>query len=132
MDAETGRGEYQRYIERMKKRTKDFALRVIQMFRALPKDEAAWIIGRQVLRSATAIGANYRAACRVRTAREFAAKIRIVCEESDETQYWIELLMASGIMPPSRLHALDAESTELVALFTKALQTARRKVSKPQ
>jgi four helix bundle protein len=120
--------EYEQHIERMKKRTKDFALRVIKLFRTLPRDEAARIIGRQLLRSATSVGANYRAACRVRTGREFAAKIRIVCEESDESQYWMELLTESGIVSAAKLRLLHAEATELVAIFTKALDTTRRKL----
>jgi len=113
----------------MKKRTKAFALRVIALFRSLPKDEASRIIGRQILRSATSIGANYRAACRVRTGREFAAKMRIVCEEADETRYWIELLIESELMKAIRLQELHSEATELVGIFTKALDTTRRKLS---
>jgi four helix bundle protein len=123
-----GLSEYEQHIERMKKRTKDLALRVIQLFRALPKDEAARIVGRQLLRSATSVGANYRAACRVRTGREFAAKLRIVCEESDESQYWMELLTESGIVRAGKLRLFHAEATELVAIFTKALETTRRKL----
>ena len=118
---------YQDYVEKMKARTKALALRVIRLVDAFPKKEAARIIARQLLRSATSVGANYRAACRVRTRKEFAAKIRIVCEESDETQYWIELAMESGMVAAHRMEELYGEASELVAIFTKALDTARRK-----
>jgi len=122
------REEYRQYIERMKARTKNLSLRVIHMVKALPKEDAANILGKQILRSATSVGANYRAACRVRTSKEFAAKLRIVCEEADETQYWIELLMESNIVQESKLHDLHIECTELLAIFTTALETARRKL----
>ena len=79
--------------EKLKQRTKQFALRVVRMFKALPRGEEARIMGRQVLRSGTSIGANYRAACRSRTAKEFTSKIRIAVEEADETGYWLELLV---------------------------------------
>ena len=79
--------------QKLKLRTKGFSLRVIRLFKALPKTDEARIIGRQLLRSGTAIGANYRAACRARTSREFVAKMRIVVEEADEAAHWIELLI---------------------------------------
>jgi len=124
------REEHREYVERMKVRTKKLSLRVIEMFRALPKDEAANVLGKQVLRSATSVGANYRAACRVRTGKEFAAKLRIVCEETDETQYWLELLMESGIMRESKLRDLHTECTELLAMFSTALATTRQRLRK--
>jgi four helix bundle protein len=96
----------------------------------IPRDEAARIIGRQMLRSTTSVGANYRAACRARTNREFVSKIRLVCEEADESQYWSELLLDAQLGPPSLLTPFHKEATELTAMFTKALDTARRKLKK--
>src|SRR6478672_8670588 len=132
MSEEVGRNgnEYEQHIERMKRRTKEFALRIIRMVRALPRGEEGRILGRQILRSGTSVGANYRSACRVRTGREFAAKLRIVCEEADETQYWIELIVESGLMKASKMRALEVEAGELVAIFTKALDTTRRNQKK--
>lgn len=82
------RVSYDQYVAKMKARTKGFALPAIDLMRRMPRDDAARVIGRQVLRSATSVGANYCAACRVRTDKEFVAKMRIVCEEADESQYW--------------------------------------------
>jgi len=122
--------EYRDYIERMKLRTKQLALSAIRIIQRLPREEAAKIIGRQMLRSSTSVGANYRAVCRARTNREFVAKMRIVCEEIDESQYWCELLLDAKLGPPSLLTPFHKESTELTAVFTKALDTARRKLKK--
>jgi len=119
---------YGRYVETMKGRTKGLALEAIRLLRTLPRDEVSRVIGRQLLRSATSVGANYRAACRIRTAKEFSAKLRIVVEETDETQYWIELVTESGIRPEAATRAIYKEATELTAIFTRALETARRKL----
>src|SRR3954466_11559666 len=81
------------------KRSKQFALRIIRMTRALPRSDEARVIGRQLLRSGTAVGANYRAACRARSRREFVAKMGIVVEEADESAFWIELLVEGKIVP---------------------------------
>ena len=79
-------------IEVLKQRTKDFALRIIRLFQALPKTDEARIIGKQLLRSTTSVASNYRAACRARSDAEFFSKISIVVEEADETLFWLELL----------------------------------------
>jgi four helix bundle protein len=84
--------------EAMKRRTKQFALRVLRLWRALPKNDEGRIIGRQLLRSGTSVGANYRAVCRARSRREFASKMNVVLEEADETAFWIELLIEGGVV----------------------------------
>jgi four helix bundle protein len=122
--------EYDAYVEGMKARTKAFALRVIKVCQSLPRDFFSNMIGGQLLRAGTSVGANYRAACRVRTPKEFTAKIRIVMEEADESHFWLELLAESGIMPVSKLASLTGEAYELVAIFTAAHATAAAK-SKP-
>jgi four helix bundle protein len=127
--SEAGRkAGYGKFVEEMKRRSKGLALQAIRLVRTLPRDEAARVIGRQLLRSATSVGANYRAACRVRTMREFAAKLRIVCEEADETQYWTELLIEAGFVPLVHCQPFYQEATELTAIFTKSLNTTRQKL----
>ncbi len=87
----------------LKERTKSYALEVIQLVETLPKSGTADVIGRQLLRCATSAGANYRAACRARSQADFIAKMGIVEEEADESMYWMELLVSSGILPQQRL-----------------------------
>lgn len=112
--------------EQLKKRAKQFALRVIQMFRAIPNSEEGRIIGRQVLRSATSVGANYRAVCRARSRREFISKMNVVVEEADETLYWFELLVEGGVMGATELGPLIQEGTELLSIFAASLRTAKK------
>ena len=102
----------------MRERTKAFALRVIKMFVALPKAEEARVLGRQVLRSGTSVGANYREAWRSRSKPEFISKIGDCLKELDESAYWLELLVDSGIVPRERLSPLRDECDQLLAIFT--------------
>jgi four helix bundle protein len=95
------------------------------MSQALPRNREANVILNQVLRSATGIAANYRAAGRSRSKAEFIAKIGVVVEEADETVFWLEMLADSGIVRPEKLANLQAEATELVAIFTASRKTAR-------
>src|SRR5690554_4513339 len=94
------------FIEAFKNRTKLFVLRTIKLFQALPRTEEARIIGRQLLRSASSVGANYRAVCRARSKREHFAELSIVVEEADESLFWIEILIESGIMSEEKLGSL--------------------------
>lgn len=109
----------------LRARTKRFALRILCMYRALPAKEEARILGRQVLRSGTSVGANYRAACRARSRAEFIAKLGIVLEEADETVFWLELLLEGGIVKHENLDALLKEAEELTAIFVTSLRTAK-------
>src|SRR5215813_11160169 len=106
-------------------RCKAFALRVIQMSQALPRTREANVISQQVLRSATGMAANYRAAGRSRSKAEFAAKIGVVIEEADETVFWLEILAKSGIVRPAKLVQMQAEANELLAIFGASRRTAR-------
>lgn len=108
-------------------RTKKLALRIIKLYRSLPPEPVAQVIGRQILRSGTSVGANYRAACRSRSRAEFVAKICIVLEEADETAYWLELLEDGGVMKTERLTELNKEVDELVRIFSASRRTARGK-----
>ena len=113
--------------EQLKRRTKSFAIRIIKLFRSLPKTEEARIIGRQVLRSGTSVAANYRAVCRARSKAEFIAKVGVVVEEADETVLWLELLVETNIVSEKRLNELLREANELLAIFAASQHTARRK-----
>lgn len=106
-------------------RTKALALRVIRLYRALPKTGEAQVVGKQLLRSATSVAANYRAVCRARSKAEFIAKIGVVVEEADETVFWIEMLVESGIIKESRAEELLVEANELLRLFAASKNTAR-------
>lgn len=109
----------------LRTRTKQFALRVIRLVDSLPNKRSANVIGNQVLRSATSIGANYRAAQRARSKPEFRAKLGIVEEEADETVYWIELLMESGIVQKNLLEDLHREANEITAMTVASIRTSR-------
>ncbi|AWI10427.1 four helix bundle protein [Ereboglobus luteus] len=113
----------------LKKRTKQFALRIIKMTEALPRTMTGGVLGKQLLRSATSVAANYRSACRGRSKPEFIAKLGIVEEESDESSFWLELIEESGLLPAKKLAALKKESEELTAIMVSSIRTARRAAS---
>ncbi len=83
--------------EELKRRTKAFAIRIVKLYRSLPKSEEARIMGRQILRAGTSVAANYRAVCRARSKAEFISKIGVVVEEADETVFWLEMLVETNI-----------------------------------
>lgn len=112
----------------LKARTKMFALRIIKLTRAIPKnDDAGRVIAKQIVRSGTSVAANYRASCRARSQAEFIAKIGTVEEEADETALWLELLVESGIMSARKLSALLIEADELTAIMASSRKTAAGK-----
>jgi len=103
----------------LRPRTKEFALRVIRMYARLPKNDAvAQVLGKQVLRSGTSVGANYREASRGRSKAEFISKMGDCLEEADETEYWLELLADSGVVPQPKMAELLDETRQLIAIFT--------------
>lgn len=112
--------------EELKGRTKSFAVRVVRLFRALPKTEEARVIGRQVLRSGTSVAANYRAVCRARSRAGFVAKMGVVVEEANETVFWLELLIETGTVPQAKLEGLLVEANELLAIFAASQHTAKK------
>jgi four helix bundle protein len=114
----------------LKDRTKQFALRVIRLCEALPKGKTAKVIGDQLMRCGTSVGANYRAACRARSTAEFIAKMGIVEKECDECLYWMELLIEAALMPEERFRNLMREADELLAITFSSIKTARQKVTK--
>ena len=110
-----------------KRRTKQLALRVICLVEALPQNRTADVIGKQLLRSATSVGANYRSACRGKSIADVVAKLSIVEEEADETLYWLELLIESGLMPAEKLKSLISETNEILAMTVASIKTLRSK-----
>ena len=112
--------------EELQQRTKQFGLRAIKLCDALTHSRSANVIANQLLRSATAVGANYRSACRARSSADWINKLGIVIEEADESAYWLELLVASGLLSEAKTGALLKEAYELVAIFTAAQLTAKR------
>ena len=115
--------------EDLRQRTKQFSLRLTNLFGALPASAtAAQVIGKQVLRSGTSVGANYREACRARSDQEFVAKLGDGLKELDETVYWLELLAESGIWPAAKLNGLIKETDELLAIFTTISKAVKKKL----
>ncbi len=110
----------------LKERTKAFAIRVVKVTEALPRTRAGDVIGRQLLRSATSVGANYRAARRAKSPADFIHKMSIVEEEVDESAYWLELLVDTDIVAESRLADLMKECDEITAIVVASINTAKR------
>jgi four helix bundle protein len=108
-------------------RTKAFALRIIRPYASLPRATEAQVIGKQVLRSGTSVGAHYREARRARSAPEFISKIEGGLQELEETIYWLELLSDSGIVSPARLTDLCHEANELTAILVSSVKTAKQR-----
>jgi len=111
--------------DEMKARTRRFAVAVIRCASALPTTLVVGILGKQLVRAGTSVGANYRAACRAKSPADFIAKMGIVEEEADETIYWLELLLEAGILPAADCADLLQEANELVAITVASIKTAR-------
>ena len=114
-----------------KKRTKQLALRIIKVVDALPKNRTADVIGRQLIRSGTSMGANYRAACRGKSTADVIGKLRIVEEEPDESLYWMELLIESRLVPEARLSELLQETNEIIAMTVASIRTLQNRNRNP-
>src|SRR5256712_3608066 len=110
----------------LKDRTREFALAEVQLVEEMPHGRTADVIARQLPRAGTSVSANYRAACRARSRREFIAKLGIVEEEPDEAQFWLDIAAERGLADPDRLSALAAEARQLVAIIVSSIRTARR------
>jgi four helix bundle protein len=115
--------------ENLKQRTKKFGLDVIALVQKLPRNLACDVIGRQLLRSGTSVGANYRAACRAKSPAHFISKIGDVEEEADESGYWLEMLVDSGNARLEQIKELLQESNELVAIMVTSSNTAKKSPS---
>ena len=112
----------------LKPRTKQFGLRTVRLVESLPKNLAAQVIGKQLLRSALSVSANYRAAKRGRSNAEFVAKMGIVEEEIDESLYWMEMLVDAGLVHTKSLEPLMTEAREITAMTVASIKTARARM----
>ena len=112
----------------LQKRTKEFAIRIIRMAESLPDSKVGEVVARQIIRSATSVGANYRAVCRAKSKADFIAKMGIVIEEADETAYWLELIEETYLLPKPKLVNLQSEINELVAIFVTSQKTAKSSI----
>ena len=113
--------------ENLKERTKQFALRIIEFVERLPKTNTTRVIGGQLLKAGTSVGANYRAACRARSTADFIAKMGIVEEETDESVYWLELLVAAGLAAFEEVLPLIDEANQLLSIAVSSIKTARKR-----
>lgn len=113
--------------EQMKQRTKEFALRVIRLVESLPKGQTARVIGNQLIRSGTSVGSNYRAACRAKLVADFISKMGTVDEGSDESLFWMEILIEAGIVKEEKLHSLMKEVDEILAITVSSINTAKKR-----
>ena len=110
----------------LKIRTKEFAIRVIRLYATMPKGTVAQVIGKQLLRSGTSVGAHYREGVRARSTAEFVSKLSGGMQELEETSYWLELLAEAKILPQEKLSALMQEADELMAILTTCVKNAKR------
>jgi four helix bundle protein len=110
----------------LKERTKRFALQIIKVVKTLPKSKTVDVLGRQLLQSSTSVGANSRAACRAKSTADFISKMGIVEEETDESIYWMELLIEAGIVKSNEIEFLMKEANELLAITVSSIRTASR------
>jgi len=115
------------FAEIMRNRTKKFVVDNIKFFRTLPKTEEAKIIGRQLLRSSSSVGANYRAACRARSQAEFHSKLSIVVEEADESAFWMEILVEAEVVKSSELNFLSDEANQILKIASASRKTVSAK-----
>jgi four helix bundle protein len=111
--------------EEIRDRTKKFAIRIVRLFRALPKTTEAQVMGKQLLRCGTSVAANYKAVCRARSTAEFIARIGIVAEEADESVLWLELLADTETLSIEKLRDITREARELAAIFSASQKTAK-------
>ena len=109
--------------QEFKQRTKQLALRVINLVSSLPKNTVSEVIGKQLIRSGTSVGANYRAACRARSTADLIAKLRIVEEEADECLYWMELIVEAKLVDATNLRSIMSETNEILAMTVASIKT---------
>jgi four helix bundle protein len=114
----------------LRSRTSEFALRIIRLYVSLPKSTEAQVIGKQVLRSGTSIGAHYREGYRAKSDADIINKFETSLQELDETDYWLDLLVKAGIVPAQRVEALIRETNELIAIFTTIVTKIKRRMGK--
>ncbi len=112
------------------KRTREFAIRVIRFVQSLPPGDTARVIGKQLLRAGTSVGANYRAAHRAKSVPHFISKMGDVEEECDECIYWMELAIEANLVKAARLKELMAEANEILSITVASINTAKKRLKK--
>ena len=115
--------------EDVKRRTKNIGIEVIKLTDLLPQKTSAWTVAKQIVRSATSIGANYRAACRAKSTADFINKLKIVEEETDETLYWLEIIEETGMLSIENLVAIKKETNEILSIIVSSINTTRKKLA---
>jgi four helix bundle protein len=118
--------------EQIKNRTKKIGLAIIQLIDLLPQKTSSWVIAKQIVRSATSIGANYRAACRAKSVPDFLNKLKIVEEETDETLYWLELIEEAKLLPLENIETIKIEVSEILAIIVASIKTTQSKIINPK
>src|SRR5437764_10394225 len=109
----------------LRQRTKAFALRIIKLYTALPKKLEAQVLGKQILRSGTSVGAHYHEACRAKSDADFVSKVEGALQELEESVYWLDLISESGIFAEERLKSLRSEAEELIAMFVAMVKNVK-------
>ncbi|MSQ96079.1 MAG: four helix bundle protein [Gemmataceae bacterium] len=117
-------------MEELKVRTKNFALRIIRLYSAIPATPIAQVLGKQILRSGTSVGAHYREGCRARSTAEFISRLEGGLQELEETSYWLELLLEGGVITENKLANLLQETNELTAIFVTCVKRAKQSRTK--
>lgn len=115
--------------DQLKNRTKQFSLSILNLIERLPNSMSTRVVINQIAKSATSVGANYRAVCRARSDREFVAKLNIVLEEADETQFWLEIIEEMNWIKQIELESIKKEANELVAIFVTTLKTVNNRLN---
>jgi four helix bundle protein len=115
------------FSENFKSRTKNIGSEIIKLVEELPSKPVAWILTKQILRSSTSVGANYRAACRAKSTADFINKLKIVEEEADETIYWLEMMQDAGLITESQIKPLVKEISEILSIVVTSIKTTRER-----
>jgi len=110
----------------LRDKTRHLAIEIIKLVESLPRSRTADVLGKQILRSGTSVGANYRAACRAKSRADFISKMGIVEEEADETLYWLELLLETKLVTQNQVQYLMTEANDIIAMVVSSIKTARR------
>jgi four helix bundle protein len=115
----------------LKDRTKRFALNIIKLAGLLPQKPEGWVVGKQIIKAGTSVGANYRAVCRAKSERDFVAKLGAVIEEADESLFWLEIIEEGELVGPDHglLFELKKEANELIAIFVASSKTIKKRIS---
>jgi len=113
--------------DELKNRTKQYTLRIVRLVRALPQNQEGWVIGKQLLRAGTSVGANYRAVCRARSTADFIAKLGIVIEEADESAFWLEIVIEAMMIKRELVEPLLKETNEIIAIMVASVMSSKHK-----